>query len=142
MLTDCHNHLQKFSDPTVVLNQSRSVGVNRMIVNGTSELDWDSVAILCREHSESLIPAFGLHPWEVPARSCDWLIKTISYHRTSRPGTGAAQKEQSEDVRYVHGRWRPTGRKQDHQATLARHLVPVQPRTKRQITSIPVQHGF
>ena len=74
-MTDAHNHLQQFSDPVKVLTQATAAGVTRMLVNGTSEQDWQQVAELCAQHPDHLIPSFGLHPWEVPHRSENWLEK-------------------------------------------------------------------
>lgn len=42
-----------------------------MVVNGTSESDWEAVAGLARQHSW-IIPSFGLHPWHVRGRSPRW----------------------------------------------------------------------
>lgn len=44
-----------------------------MLVNGTSEQDWPQVARLCATHPDQLTPSFGLHPWNVPDRSENWL---------------------------------------------------------------------
>lgn len=43
-----------------------------MVVNGTCEEDWQEVSALA-EASPLVIPAYGLHPWQVPERSPRWL---------------------------------------------------------------------
>lgn len=74
-MTDAHNHLHQLSDPSRALRQAQEAGVTRMLINGTSEADWAIVAELARRQTPAvhLIPSFGLHPWEVPARSQHWL---------------------------------------------------------------------
>ncbi|MDP0492156.1 MAG: TatD family hydrolase [Verrucomicrobiota bacterium JB023] len=71
-LSDAHNHLQQFEDAGSILAASLSSGVTRMIVNGTCEEDWEEVAKLANQHPGTIVPAFGLHPWQVPDRSPDW----------------------------------------------------------------------
>lgn len=74
-LYDAHNHLQ---DPRLrdhreaILAACRTEGLGGMVVNGTSEQDWDEVLALARE-VPSVLPSLGLHPWEVPARTPEWL---------------------------------------------------------------------
>ncbi len=74
-LFDAHNHLQdeRFAgrqDDLVAL--CRSIGVARMVVNGSAESDWGAVAELGRRHPDLVIPAFGLHPWYVHERTAGW----------------------------------------------------------------------
>ena len=82
-MTDAHNHLQQLSDPAEALAQAKELGVTRMLVNGTSEQDWPQVAELAQHHPE-VFPAFGLHPWEIPHRSSDWLT-TLRHFLKSNP---------------------------------------------------------
>ena len=59
-----------------------------MVVNGTSEADWPQVRRLA-EQCPSVIPAFGLHPWRVSARSGAWrefLVECLDH--TPRVGLG------------------------------------------------------
>ena len=73
---DAHNHLQ---DPRfapvldTVIAEMREAGVQRCVVNGTSEDDWPRVAALARAHPDLVIPSFGLHPWMAARRSSAWL---------------------------------------------------------------------
>lgn len=75
---DAHNHLQDprlGDDPSggvSAVSAASAVGVAGMVVDGTCEADWPEVrrlASLC----PSVIPAFGLHPWRVAARTPVWL---------------------------------------------------------------------
>ena len=72
---DAHNHLQdsRFGDDLpVVLSEMRSAGIERAVVNGTSESDWEKVRMLCHQNPDLLSPAFGLHPWRIKERSTHW----------------------------------------------------------------------
>ncbi len=71
-MTDAHNHLHQLLEPTARLQEARQAGVTQMMVNGTSEKDWPTVAALAQHHPE-VVPAFGLHPWQVPHRTANWL---------------------------------------------------------------------
>lgn len=74
-LFDAHNHLQdeRFGGrQDALLAACREDGVVRMVVNGSCEADWEAVAELARRHPETVIPAFGLHPWYVHERTPNW----------------------------------------------------------------------
>lgn len=75
MLYDSHNHLQDSRlDPwrAQILAELPALGVAEAVVNGTRESDWPAVASLAHDHPW-VRPSFGLHPWQVKARSPDWL---------------------------------------------------------------------
>lgn len=42
------------------------------VINGTSPDDWEHIAALARWHPDSVIPAFGLHPWKLYNIPPDW----------------------------------------------------------------------
>ncbi len=72
---DAHNHLhdERFSGrQDELIEACRGVGITRMVVNGSSESDWDAVAALARRHPDLVIPAFGVHPWYVHERTPAW----------------------------------------------------------------------
>ena len=76
-LYDAHNHLQDAwlaPHRTKVFADLAAVGVRRVVVNGSSESDWDDVAVLAREQA-IVLPSFGLHPWDVGNRTPDWQEK-------------------------------------------------------------------
>lgn len=73
-MIDAHNHLHDDRLApwrTEILAELSALGVQRAVVNGTRESDWEQVAALAREHSW-IKPSFGLHPWYVAQRSHDW----------------------------------------------------------------------
>lgn len=75
MIYDAHNHLH---DPRLaphlpsILNELRAFDFGGAVVNGTRESDWPAVAELALRH-DWIRPAYGLHPWQVPGRSPQWL---------------------------------------------------------------------
>ena len=77
ILFDAHNHLQDawFAEHrSQIFSDLRSVGVERCVVNGTSEHDWADVAKLAAS-SPLVIPSFGLHPWDVGNSTPAWQEK-------------------------------------------------------------------
>lgn len=74
MLFDAHNHLQ---DPALaphwprVAGEVEAIGLERAVVNGTCEADWDRVTELAQTH-RWIVPSYGLHPWFVNSRTPDW----------------------------------------------------------------------
>lgn len=54
-----------------ILGEWERQGLVRAVVNGTREEDWARVRALA-ERWPRLIPAYGLHPWQVGTRSRDW----------------------------------------------------------------------
>lgn len=72
---DAHLHLQdvRFAgDLEQIIDTTRKAGVNRMVVNGTCPEDWDKVTELHQQHSDLIIPSYGLHPWKTPAKDDSW----------------------------------------------------------------------
>jgi len=80
-LYDAHNHLQdeRFGGcQPDLLQVCRSLGLGRMVVNGSCESDWPDVARLARQHPE-VLPSFGCHPWYVSERSPGWESRLESF---------------------------------------------------------------
>ena len=75
MLFDSHCHLQ---DPRLlgrideVMSSAGAAGVGGMLCCGAEESDWQAVMRLCARFP-SLVPALGLHPLYISARSAHWL---------------------------------------------------------------------
>lgn len=80
-LYDAHNHLQDHRFPkdaaTLVL-EAGAQGVERMVVNGSCELDWEQVLTLARRFPE-VLPSFGCHPWYLEERSPEWESRLLWY---------------------------------------------------------------
>lgn len=47
-------------------------GISRLVVNGTSPLDWSRVSDLAKIYPEKVVPCFGLHPWKVNDVAGNW----------------------------------------------------------------------
>lgn len=82
LLFDAHNHLQ---DAALTPHRDRiaqdlaGAGVRALVVNGTCESDWPEVAALCSKCSTlSLLPSFGLHPWDAGNRTPDWQQRLLA----------------------------------------------------------------
>ena len=76
-LFDAHNHFQdaRFGgEQEDLISDCVSVGLSKMVVNGTRESDWPAIVDLARRH-DCVLPSFGLHPWFVHERSPNWLAK-------------------------------------------------------------------
>ncbi|EDY21169.1 TatD-related deoxyribonuclease [Chthoniobacter flavus Ellin428] len=72
---DAHNHLHDARlapHRAAILEQLAQLPIDRAVVNGTREEDWESVTALAREQS-FVVPSFGLHPWYVASRTSQWL---------------------------------------------------------------------
>jgi TatD DNase family protein len=72
--TDAHNHLL---DPRLPPAASLSgllleAGIDRCVANATSEADWQGLAALATRHAETLLPAFGIHPWKADQATAGW----------------------------------------------------------------------
>jgi TatD DNase family protein len=76
-LYDAHCHLQDgrlHASLPGILADLKAVGLQKAVVNGTRESDWDEVLQLAASDSR-MIPLIGLHPWYVKERSSAWLVK-------------------------------------------------------------------
>jgi TatD DNase family protein len=88
MLYDAHNHLQDawlMPHHAQVFADLAQLQLERAVVNGTSEHDWPDVARLAQEHP-SVLPSFGLHPWNVGNASPHWraqLERALDHARSS-----------------------------------------------------------
>lgn len=71
---DCHNHLQfaGLGEAEPLLAALRPVGVACCVVNATRESDWEAVAALAQAYPETLVPAFGIHPWHAHEAGGGW----------------------------------------------------------------------
>lgn len=75
-LCDAHNHLQdeRFAGrQDELVAACRAAGIGRMVVNGSCEADWPSVAALAARHPDLVVPSYGYHPWYLAERTSGWL---------------------------------------------------------------------
>jgi TatD DNase family protein len=73
-LFDAHNHLQDDRLASIVedaMAAARSEGLAGVVVNGSSEEDWQAVLELSQRYPE-VIPSFGCHPWYVRELGLTW----------------------------------------------------------------------
>lgn len=85
---DAHCHLQDSRLNGVresAMIEYEQLGVERVVVNGTRESDWESVAELARRHA-IVKPSFGLHPWFVDEASDDWKASLENYWKAFPEG--------------------------------------------------------
>lgn len=78
---DAHNHLQAeelrpYLD--VVAPRVTEASIARMVVNGSTEGDWEDVRVLARRFP-FVLPSFGLHPWYLRERSTGWRERLVQY---------------------------------------------------------------
>jgi TatD DNase family protein len=76
-LYDAHCHLQDSRLHAAlpnVLADLTSISLQKIVVNGTCESDWDQVLQLAGTDSR-IIRSVGLHPWYVSERTSSWLEK-------------------------------------------------------------------
>jgi TatD DNase family protein len=74
-LFDAHNHLQDLrlgEEKHLLIQNTRSIGITGMAVNGTQESDWSIIESLATQYTQ-IVPCFGLHPWFINTRSTNWL---------------------------------------------------------------------
>jgi TatD DNase family protein len=91
-LFDAHNHLQdeRFAGRQAELwQEAEAAGVAAMVVNGSSENDWNDVAILS-QIIPGVIASYGLHPWYVLSRSSNWL-ETLRMHIRENPDAAVGE---------------------------------------------------
>jgi TatD DNase family protein len=89
---DAHNHLQHpalHSHLSEILATVRDLPVRRMVVNGTAEQDWETVAQMAKD-LPFVIPSFGLHPWYLARRSKSWEQNLRQYLIQTKGAVGEA----------------------------------------------------
>lgn len=71
---DLHIHLQdyKANFATDMVKKAQKSGLKKMVCAGTSSRDWAQVALWAEQNPQSVVPAFGLHPWHVASEQPDW----------------------------------------------------------------------
>jgi len=79
---DAHNHLQdvRFAERREdIVREALQAGVTKMVVNGSCEEDWPTVASLAEHYPSLIIPAFGYHPWYIGERTAHWKANLVSW---------------------------------------------------------------
>ena len=86
---DAHNHLHDARLRPHLAAILQALDLQCAVVNGTCESDWPAVAALAAQHPW-VLPSFGLHPWQVPARSPRWLDE-LRRQLDAHPGAGVGE---------------------------------------------------
>lgn len=90
---DAHNHLQ---DERLrpwrreILEACAAAGVERMVVNGACESDWDDVAALAGAYPGRVLPSFGWHPWWLHEQRDGW-EERLGMRLRSWPDSGVGE---------------------------------------------------
>ncbi len=88
---DAHLHMQAnglYERVGDVMARCAELGIERMVVNGTREADWERVADLAREYPRRVLPSFGLHPWHVNEASEEWRERLLGFLDAMPSGVG------------------------------------------------------
>lgn len=74
MWIDAHNHLQsdRLGNPAEIICSMKEAGVMKCVVNATREEDWTAVTTLAENHSDFILPAYGIHPWYAHTAMPGW----------------------------------------------------------------------
>lgn len=74
---DTHLHLQDYKTgfATDIVKTAQEAGVNKVVCAATGQFDWDKVARYAKQYPETVIPAFGLHPWYLQEAKADWQLR-------------------------------------------------------------------
>ncbi len=72
--TDMHIHLQdyKLNCATDIIASAQAAGVCRMVCAATAETDWSAVAALADKYPQTVVPAYGVHPWYAETTTSGW----------------------------------------------------------------------
>ena len=72
--SDMHIHLQDYkqNSATQVVEEALSAGVRRLVCVSSTESDWPRVRELAEKYPQTVMPAFGLHPWYAAAAAAGW----------------------------------------------------------------------
>lgn len=78
---DTHIHLQDFKQrcATDIIAAGLKSGVNKFICVSAAEPDWAKAAALHEMFPETVIPAFGLHPWYADKAGEGWSLRLAGY---------------------------------------------------------------
>lgn len=71
---DTHIHLQAYNAKTApqIISEAAAHGVNKLVCAAITEADWPQTAGLADKYSQTVVPAFGIHPWYLETLSAGW----------------------------------------------------------------------
>lgn len=78
---DSHVHLQDFKQrcATEIIAAAHQVGVRKFVCVAAAEKDWPEIARLSGAYPDTVIPAFGLHPWYAAEAETGWIERLEKY---------------------------------------------------------------
>lgn len=70
-----HIHLQDYKTicATEIVSKAQKSGILKMVCAATEESDWSKVAQIAVDNPQTVIPAFGIHPWKVGGVKDGWI---------------------------------------------------------------------
>lgn len=71
---DTHIHLQAYNAKTApqIIGEAAACGVGKLVCAAITEADWAHIADLAVKYPQTVIPAFGIHPWYLENLSAGW----------------------------------------------------------------------
>ena len=71
---DTHIHLQAYNAKTApqIISEAAACGVGKLVCAAITEADWAHIADLAVKYPQTVIPAFGIHPWYLETLSAGW----------------------------------------------------------------------
>lgn len=71
---DTHIHLQAYNAKTApqIIGEAAACGVGKLVCAAITEADWAHIADLAVKYPQTVIPAFGIHPWYLETLSAGW----------------------------------------------------------------------
>ena len=78
---DIHIHLQDYKTnfATDIVKKAQTLNYKKLLCAGISEKDWDKVAKWTDLYPDMIVPAFGVHPWQIADISDNWDTLLCSY---------------------------------------------------------------
>lgn len=73
---DTHIHLQDYKQKcaTDIIKAAEKAGLKKLVCAAVLETDWQRIAAFAEQYPETVVPAFGLHPWYLQDISNDWQV--------------------------------------------------------------------
>ena len=78
---DIHIHLQDYKTnfATDIVKKAQTLNYKKLLCAGISEKDWGKVAKWTDLYPDMIVPAFGVHPWQIADISDNWDTLLCSY---------------------------------------------------------------
>ena len=79
--TDSHLHMQDYKTKNAqqIIKDLKDMGFVSVVCSSSTPDSWEKVAKITRDHTDFVIPAFGLHPWYINQAHTDWEERLREY---------------------------------------------------------------